>query len=222
MRLVADLSDEPGQEAVVLLSETSGGSGSRLYVAVVGLRDGEPVNLGTAPVGDRPQVRGLDVNGRMIQLMLVEQGPGDAACCPGQLATRYWMLQGNQLTEVASQATGRLSLSILGGGEWTLAAFDRDRPASGTAPITLAFEDGKITGSAGCNGYFASVDESAPGRITVGPVGSTRKACSGEQMGAERLFLDRLGKTAGYGFRMGKLVLTWNGDGESGSMIFVR
>jgi len=40
LRLVADLSDDPGQEAVVLLSETSGGSGSRLYVAVVGMRDG--------------------------------------------------------------------------------------------------------------------------------------------------------------------------------------
>jgi heat shock protein HslJ len=222
LRLVADLSDEAGQEAVVLLSETSGGSGSRLYVAVVGLRDGEPVNLGTAPVGDRPQIRGLDVRDRMVQATLVEHGPADAACCPGQLATRYWMLQGNELAEVASQATGRLSVSILEGSEWTLAALDRGRPASGPARITLTYEDGRITGSAGCNGYFAEVDEPSPGRVRFGPVGSTRRACSRELMEAEQLFLDRLGKTGSYGFHMGKLVLAWSADGESGSMIFER
>jgi len=132
------------------------------------------------------------------------------------------MLQGRELAEVASQATGRLSLSTLEGSEWTHAAVGRGSPASGSASITLTFEDGRITGSAGCNGYFASVDESSPGRITVGPVGATRKACSEELMEAEQSFLDRLGKTGSYGFHMGKLVLAWSGDGESGSMVFDR
>ena len=69
-------------------------------------------------------------------------------------------------------------------------------PLSGPAQITLTFEDGKIAGSAGCNQYFANVDESSPGRVTFGPVGATRKACSPERMDAEQLFVDRLGKTS--------------------------
>ena len=43
--------------------------------------------------------------------------------------------------------------------------------------ITIDFKDGQLNGNAGCNGYFASY-EAAGGTITIGPVGSTRMACS--------------------------------------------
>lgn len=210
--LAADLDARPGKEAVVLLAESSGGSGSRVYVAALGRVDGETRNLGTALVGDRPQVRALEGGDGMIRLSLVEQGPEDAACCPGQLATRYWMLRGDRLVEVASEAGGRLSLALIEGEAWSLA---------GTG-VTFAVAGQRIGGTAGCNEYFAEVREPAPGQLEIGPVGVTRRMCPEALMDVEHSYLERLGGVRSYGFLNGKLALTWVVGKDTGTMVFER
>ncbi len=64
--------------------------------------------------------------------------------------------------------------------------------------LTIAFADAQVAGSAGCNNFFGpyEVDGSA---LTIGPLGSTMKACFPEEvMLQETAYLANLGKVAAY------------------------
>ena len=50
-----------------------------------------------------------------IELDIIQQGLNDAACCPSQLASRFWTLGANGLNEGEAQITGTLSLDDIGG-----------------------------------------------------------------------------------------------------------
>jgi len=214
-RSTADLDGVPGEEAVVLLSENSGGSGAYLYLAVIALRGGRPVNLDTLPIGDRVQVRSLEASGGRVRLELVEQGEDDAACCPSQLASRTWALRGGRLVLVEEWIQGTLSLKLLEGREWVL----RGR-GPGEPEVTILFEEGRISGSAGCNRYFSGIEETAPGVVEVGALGSTRMACPGGAMKLERRYMERLASVTRYGFQLGDLALSWQSDARSGTLLF--
>jgi heat shock protein HslJ len=191
----------------------SGGSGSNLYVAVVGDRQGRAVNIGTALVGDRPQVRSMVLEEGRIRLGLVQQGPEDAACCPSQLVVRTWSLQGEDLAEGEKETHGTLSLAELEEATWVLKGFDLQEPLPEGIEITADFADGQITGSAGCNRYFASFEEIKPGFVKVGPAGATRMMCPGEVMDLEGRYLEHLGNVTRYSFHLGDLILGWQVGG---------
>jgi len=57
-----------------------------------------------------------------------------------------------------------------------------------------------VTGSGGCNSYDATVKTTAPGKIEVGPVSATRKACSTPEgvMEQEAAYLAALQSAAAY------------------------
>ncbi|MDX1389870.1 MAG: META domain-containing protein, partial [Acidobacteriota bacterium] len=208
--------------AVVLLLENSGGSGDFLYLGVVALDGEDAVNAATIAVGDRPQVRAFDLEGSWIRLDVVEQGPEDPACCPSRLAARFWRLDDDGLVEVATNVRGTLSLAELAGGVWTLASLGPDEPLPEDVEITIAFEDGKVTGRSGCNSYFAGIEETSPGRVELGPAGATRKACPPPLMDVEQRYLTRLGGVTRYQFLLGKLALAWRIERESGMLLYER
>lgn len=72
--LTGDLDGDGAEEAIVLLSAQSGGSGSELYLAALTRRSDGVVNLGTARVGDRVQVRAARVEGGRVELDVVQAG----------------------------------------------------------------------------------------------------------------------------------------------------
>ncbi|UCH85266.1 MAG: META domain-containing protein [Candidatus Latescibacterota bacterium] len=219
---LGDLTGDGDDDAAVLLVESSGGSGTRLYLAVVTIRDGEPVNVGTVLIGDRPQVRSLKIADANIWMDLVEQGPDDAACCPTQLARKAWRLQNDTLTESASQIEGTLSIEMLLGTEWVLTHTNIGEPAPPEAEITMEFLEGKITGSSGCNNYFAIIEETSPGNVRMGPLASTRKACPEELEQIEYFHRLRASRVKTYWFFLGRLALSWRSpDGWNGTMLFV-
>jgi heat shock protein HslJ len=219
--LGGDLDGDGSEEAVVLLSESSGGSGSNGYLAVVGRRGEGLVNLGTELVGDRVQIRSARISGRRIELDVVQAGPQDAACCPSQKATRAWALAADGLREVASETTGTLSLADLGGVEWVLTHFGWEDPAPPKPAITLVFEGERIAGSSGCNRYFAGVEVGeAAGELEIGPTAGTRMACPEAEMALEDRYLKALGRVVRFGFATGRLALTWSEDGSTGIMLF--
>jgi heat shock protein HslJ len=107
-------------------------------------------------------------------------------------------------------AGAELTPAVLEGTRWTLTHWAPGEPARPPRPIEIVVEGGRLSGHAGCNRFFASLvaEGDTPGAIRVSPPGATRMACEGEAMQAETRFLGALGATTGFGFRMGRLVLS--------------
>lgn len=220
--LTGDFDGDGQGETAVVLWTSSGGSGTFDYLAVVGRQGGQLVQLGTAPIGDRVQIRSARVVADRIVLDVVQAGAGDAACCPTQKATRTWTLGTGGLSERAVEITGTLSLADLGGTEWVLRQLARDEPAPPEPEITLVFEGDRIAGTSGCNRYFAGIEEDGDlsGQISVGAIGSTRMACEDDVMALESRFLERLEAVSRYDFVAVKLALTWQTEESTDTMLF--
>lgn len=83
----------------------------------------------------------------------------------------------------------------LEGVEWEVTGYNNGRqavvsPKAGTR-LTLVFEDGKVSGSSGCNRFHGSF--TAEGKVlTIHPLATTRKACEDAVMSQEQQFLSAL------------------------------
>ncbi len=220
--LIGNLDGDDREETAVLLWESSGGSGTRLYLAVMGRRHRDIVNLGTALVGDRVQVRSGGIRDDRIELEVVQAGPGDAMCCPSQLATRRWTLGKDGFLEDKVTITGNLSLETLAGPEWVLAELGWDEPVPNAAEITILFHDDKVTGTGGCNRYFAAVTGNVPGELVFSGMGATRMACPEPAMDLERRYLNILAGASSYSFLGGRLVLGCDTNDGPAALIFTR
>jgi heat shock protein HslJ len=221
LSLEGDLDGDGQPERVLLLSENSGGSGVNLYLAVVTLRGGMAVNTGTAFVGNRVQVRDLEIVDRAIVLDVVQAGPADAMCCPTQMAQRRYKLGAGGLSEQGSKILGTFSLAVLDGSEWKLDQFSRTPLVPGEPPITLAFADGRISGKSACNRYFAAISPGdGHGSVNIGQAGSTMMACTPEVMALEQRYLAALAGVDKLGFAAGRLALGYTSDGTRGSLLF--
>ena len=223
LRLAADLDGDGREEAVVLLAESGGGSGVLVDLAVTA-RDGDAVrNVATVLLGDRVQVRDVRLVGATLVADLVQAGPGDAACCPGEMVTRLFSLKQDHLDEIPSSAApGRLSLQELSGVEWVLRRWSAGEPAPAQPEVTLSYRDGGISGRAGCNSYSASAKGQAPGEIAIGPAGATRMACPPEVMAVETRFFGILPRIDRYAFLAGQLTLSYEQDGARRDLTLIR
>lgn len=96
----ADLDGDGVDEGVAILVENSGGSGSFVYLAVVGMRDGTPASLDTSRIGDRVKVLSLEAGSGRVRMELVEHAPGDPVCCPTREVQREWVLRGGRLERI--------------------------------------------------------------------------------------------------------------------------
>jgi heat shock protein HslJ len=221
-RVTGDVDGDGEDEAIVLLAENSGGSGTLLHIAVVDREGPEVVNTATRVLGDRVQVRDLAVEDGGLRIDVVRTGPRDPACCPGELATYRWLVAGSGLVDgQPEEVTGRMSLAMLAGQRWRLRRFDRETPVAGSVEVTLRYEDGRLRGSAGCNPYAAaSVDrtEGPAGGILIGPPTSRRRTCDAQTMAVEERYLHLLAGTVKFSFGAGRLLLHYPG----GAMAFVR
>ncbi len=245
LQLVVDLDGDGADERIVLLWETSGGSGMSLYVAL--LRPN--VDAVATYVGDRVETRTLAMHGGFLQMEALRAGADDATCCPGELATLRWQATAAGLESISDEIEGRFDLSTVAGkwrleierdvanrllaAAWTEGSTERgdlrvivtDETASAIAAaeaeITLTITaDGTVTGRSGCNQYSGAVRFSAPNEIDFGPLRMTLMACDQSLMAAEQEFLSRLQAATQAGFHMGKFALSWQtGDGR-GTLLF--
>jgi heat shock protein HslJ len=212
--LTGDLDGDGLDEAVTLLWESSGGSGNRLHLAAVAGKDDLITNLGTDLIGDRVQIRSGAIEDGLITLDIVRAGPGDAACCPTQKALVTWALSGDGLSRIADETTGTLSLADLAGHEWVLIELGREQPLPEDVEISMVFQDDRVSGSSGCNTYFAGIMAPHPGELAFNGMGATRIACPEPVMDLERRYLSALADASRYRFLAGRLVLSCDtGDG---------
>jgi hypothetical protein len=81
---IGDLDGDGNADAVAILVEASGGTGSFYYMFAVMNRDGRPVQLGEPEwLGDRTVVERLTIDRKgIISIRYVTHGDDDPACCP--------------------------------------------------------------------------------------------------------------------------------------------
>ena len=222
IHFTGDLDADGQEEAVAILWQSAGGTGSNIYIAVMKSDNGGFNNISTTLVGDRVKLRGGRIDSGKIILDVLQTGENDPMCCPTQLATRSWVLEDRQLEEDKIKVTGLLSLSVLEGSEWILTRMSREQPVPEDAEVTIAFNSGRISGKSACNRYSADIKEGdSAGEILIGPTMGTRMACPDHLMEVESMYLEALAKVTGFSFYSGKLML--NGQKEDGtpfSMLF--
>ncbi len=222
-RMTGDLDRDGTDEAVVLLNYAPGGTGQLLYLAVMARRKGKVENVATTLIGDRVQIRDVRIEPSRVLADVVQAGPKDAMCCPGELTTREWTLDptGKLNPVVATAKPERLTLETIGNTEWVLRSWDLKAPAPAQPIITLILKDGRFTGSSGCNNYFAPVKQgNIPGDVEISPAGTTRKSCPEKEMSIERRFLDQLARVRKFSFQVTRLALSWEKEGVWKTMLF--
>jgi heat shock protein HslJ len=219
---VGHLAGVRGESTVALFSISEGGSGSLVYLGVFQAQSGRVRDTGVALVGDRVQVRALDIVDGAVTLDVAEAGAGDAMCCPGQLARKSYAFRDGALRLTSSSVTGHLSVAALADATWILVSLD-GLPVSGVdRPPTLVFDGPRISGFGGCNRYFGQVVEKSPGAIVVGPMGSTKMACPAPAMELEDRFLPAMSRMTRYSFLGGRLILSASDGGAPRELTFER
>lgn len=219
--LAGDMTGDGTADAVALLTATTGGAGEISYLALMNRRDGRVVNLATATLGDRVQIRAARVENGELVVDVVQSGPNDPKCCPGDLATRRWRYAGGRLQESAPVIAGRLSPAALAGHEWVLTRWSWDTAAPADPPVTLRLAESRVSGNAGCNQYFAAVKAGdSPSDIRIGPAAATRMMCAEAAMAVEDRFMAQLQAVRSFSFVAGRLVLSYEKDGNFLSMVF--
>jgi len=117
-----------------------------------------------------------------------------------QLVLNLFADAGNMFFRPAVQATMERSLE---GTSWKLVSYDDGSGALVSVlddtEITADLVKGELTGSAGCNNYFASYELDGQA-LTIGPAGATRKMCGAPEgiMEQEQAYLSILESVTGY------------------------
>jgi heat shock protein HslJ len=221
-RALGDLDADRLDEAVTVLTYRTGGSASFSYLAVMARQNGSVRNIATVALGDRVQLRSVQISGGKLLVRAVRGGADDAACCPGELVEWEWTLNGGRLTSPGAIRSGRLSLAVLANTDWVLRAWDITEPAGREPEVTLSYDSGHFSGMSGCNRYTAGVIEGKiPGELSVGLLAGTRMACPEMQASVESRFIEQLTGAQTFGFMLGRLAISYTrANGFHGTMLF--
>ncbi len=98
-----DLNGDGKNDAAVVSDGTCGGSGTFRELAVVMNKDGQPIYLASATLGDRVIINSITIDSGIITLDMVVQGPNDGLCCPTVHKTLKYKLSENQLIEIEDE-----------------------------------------------------------------------------------------------------------------------
>ena len=94
-----DVDADGDDEALVIVWESSGGSGTFNYVALVDHGDGGWRNTATTALGDRVKVTDASIGADGVTVDVIEHDEDDPACCPTRAATRRYDANLNEITE---------------------------------------------------------------------------------------------------------------------------
>ncbi|MDK1029634.1 MAG: Gmad2 immunoglobulin-like domain-containing protein [Anaerolineae bacterium] len=92
-----DLNGDGQNEAVVIVSENYGESGSFVFLVVYEYRGGEPVFLSSVFLDDHPEINALTVEDGQVFLDIQTHASDDALCCPSSQSLRHYKLDGTNL-----------------------------------------------------------------------------------------------------------------------------
>jgi len=93
-----DLNGDGENEAVAVVSENYGGSGSFVFLVVYQVANEKPAFLTSIFLDDRPMVNALEVENGEIFVDAVIHNVDDPMCCPTLATKRHYLLNGFNLT----------------------------------------------------------------------------------------------------------------------------
>jgi len=97
-----DLDGDGDPDAAVILAVNSGGSGVFHYLVALINRDQALQQAASTPLGDRVQIKALDIQDGAIHLQELAHAAGDPQCCPTLEKTADYTLLEEQLVPVES------------------------------------------------------------------------------------------------------------------------
>jgi hypothetical protein len=95
-----DLNDDGLDDAAIVLISNPGGSGTFYNLIAVLNQSGQPKGAVSLQLGDRVQLKSINIVGSQIKVDMITQGPSDPLCCPTLEVTQTYQLQGDQLIQV--------------------------------------------------------------------------------------------------------------------------
>lgn len=212
-----DIDGDGNNEAAVIVHESGGGSGVFRILGLFGRTDEEVRHLGSIALGDRTQVRSVQIQPGQLIAEYVRAAEGEPRCCPTEVARTHWSYSDGKFSVASDELLGKLSPSFLAGSVWEL------QPPNKSA-ITLTFADGHFSGEDGCTHYEAGVKEGEyGGAIVVDGVTTTPSNCDSNSTEPNRDFLKHVQNAKRMGFLPGnRLWLSYDlgGDKESGTLEF--
>jgi heat shock protein HslJ len=210
---VGDLDGDAQDDAVFLVTQQGGGSGTFFYL-VAALRQGSGyTGTNAALLGDRIAPQSTRIENGLITVNYADRKPEDSfATPPGVGVTRSFKIQDGKLVEtiLPGQITGRP-------WKWVRTQMSDgalDSPLQADAFTITLGADGKVTGATDCNRFFGTYTLQ-DNQLSFGPLASTKMFCEGSQ---ETSFLKTLGQVRSYLTVENQLVLELEMD--SGQMIF--
>ncbi len=175
----------------------------------------------TVSVGVAGDALHLQIGKERRELRRAEAASGAKYEAPNDPDTMFWskgnratlMVDGRMYPEcVQGNAEPTAESHPLTGGEWFVESLNGE-PVRSDSVITLRFgEDGRVSGSAGCNTYgaqFQVVDDA----LTTDKTMSTMMACAENLMAQERTFLDLLAAVERYAIDGSGALILRAGDG---------
>jgi len=201
--LSADLDGKAGDEKIGLLSETSGGSGERVYLIAATDDGGQFRALPAALLGDRVKVRSMEVRDRQIILRIIEAGPNQPMCCGTQLSRLNWQIEDGQLILKERLVEGELSVDVIQGQDWYLLDRPGDRlNAMHPSCTQVNIEGNQFNMKVNGQSYNGIINETSPGHIVISDVMPDVHATETPDT---RLASDLIGVSE-YTFRAGRLL----------------
>jgi hypothetical protein len=94
---VGDLDDDGIEEAVALITENYGGTGSFVFLTVYRKEGDMPWYLTSIFLDDRPILEGLSIAAGKIRVAAIVHDVDDPMCCPSLSTERHFRLYGNNL-----------------------------------------------------------------------------------------------------------------------------
>jgi len=217
-----DIAGANRESRLLVLVRNSGGSGSLTYAAVMQKTRAEWNNVATAALGDRARVRAMSMSENQLILDLIVAGPDEPVCCPNMKQRRIYSLDGSSLHLATTRNEGPVSAADLFDTTWRLTHLGRDSPVPDGVEVSAEFTADKISGSSGCNRYFAPVDIKDRFDVTIGPAAGTRMMCPPPASDIEVQYLAAIGAVVAFDFAAGDLLLHYKSEDARDALRFIR
>ena len=98
-----DVTGFGSEDAVVVLVSKPGGSGSFYDLAVVRKQDDTLTNIARIQLGDRIQIKNLQIEDGEIVVEMLTQGPNDPLCCSTQNVSNRYAVENGELVLIGSE-----------------------------------------------------------------------------------------------------------------------